>query len=75
MLSYRNVIKEAKRGIDDNGYLEEMKKKHEDLTKEINKLMMKLKRQGHVMGADFRNKLHTTIQVPRCRINNRWRMV
>lgn len=64
MLKYGKVMLEAKKALNDNEYLAEMKSKQAELTKEINRHMMNLKRQGHVMGADFRNKLHTTVQVP-----------
>ncbi|MFW6282555.1 MAG: hypothetical protein ACOC1P_00680 [Minisyncoccales bacterium] len=54
----------GRKAKDDYNFLEELQKRHDNLSVEINKAIVRLKNQGHFMGKDTRSKMVTEVHVP-----------
>lgn len=64
MHSFMKVWLHGQKALHDKYMLHELQKRHDNLSQEINKAIIRLKSQGHVMGCDLRNKQFTEIHVP-----------
>ena len=64
MHSYIKVWREGLKASRDEVYLHRLKEIHGKQVSDINSAMMSMKRKGHVMGCDLRNRLFTGIHVP-----------
>lgn len=64
MYPFFQIWLQARKALSDKKQLEGLKQKHEELAFRINKSLIRLKSQGHVMGMDLRNNHSTAIFVP-----------
>ncbi len=64
MLPFTQIWLLSRKALNNDNYLTELLNEHSEQFKIVNKNMKKLKKEGHQMGEDLRNKIFVNIHIP-----------